>query len=92
MKKFFRGKFSKISMMVVSMMTLLSVACFAVEPTTAGTIPVFDATTIMSSSFSSMTTSIFDMLKITLPYGLSIMAVSVAINFGVKFFRKLTSR
>ena len=48
-------------------------------------------TDLMTSAFSNVSSNIVDTIMGVLPIALGVLGLSIAIYFGVKFFKRITS-
>jgi len=49
-----------------------------------------DVTTVMETSFKSIVNDILEIIAIVLPIALGVLGMTMAIRFGIKWFKNLT--
>jgi len=86
MKKLFNSKMLKKVMVVTAIMSIVSATAVVASADT------FNVTTTMSTAFQTLVTDLLSMLAAILPIGLTVLGASVAIAFGIKWFRRITAK
>jgi len=57
---------------------------------TASADSTFNVTGVMTSSFQTLVTDLLAMIAALLPIGLTVLGASIAIAFGIRWFKKIT--
>ena len=81
------NKLLKKVMVVTVIMSMISATAVVASANDS-----FNVTDVMSSAFTSLVADLLAMLGAILPIGLTVLGASVAIAFGIKWFRKITSK
>ena len=87
-KAFFQSKRAKMLTMATAIMASLSVFCFAAE----GDVVVPDISSVMTSSINKVITDGMTTIANMLPGLLSLVGLGLTVGFGIKWFKKITSK
>jgi hypothetical protein len=81
----------------MSMKKKIFLACLVVVMVAAMAVPAFaedpvDISTVMTTSFQEMINNMMTMAANVLPICMSVLGLSVAVGFGIKWFKRLTGK
>ena len=85
-KEYFQSKRAKMLIMATAIMSSLSVFCFASELESP------DVKTIMTTALTKVIADCTSLLASMLPVALTLVGIGLAIQFGLKWFRKITAK
>lgn len=86
MKKTAKKLFAMIGAVVAIVSTFAVTASAATSELPSGVVSAY------TDGVSSVQAGIFEMIGIALPYALGVLVVTIAITFGIKFFKRITGR
>ena len=88
MKKFLKRNKARLVSAVIAAMAVVT-ATFGASAESATDI---DVAGLMSSSMSTVSSSIYSVIGTILPIALGILGVTLAIKFGIRYFKSLTNK